>query len=190
MKYIPLVFFLIWIPLSAHGQGAQSDTINSGKIFTIDGNLAFGPHSAATWEPSIGFRWVMDEHIRVGIGDFSFGYADIASGTRMAFMVGPVLEYSIQAARQISYSFIAGATMQLRWGAGIGTLFGSMPYGGAQLEFHSEPDEPGLSLQRISLVSMCKVEYVTSDKYLRMPRILPQSAITIAFGLGLHFYLY
>ena len=178
MKRCLFVFIAL---LSFSGTGRSQITSSAWtNVFVADVNLAFGPSTTATWDPSIGFRFQVSDHFRVGLGDVSFGAADLLSGTRYAIGGGPVGEYLAAINDNLSYSILAGIPLQNRWGASIAHAFGLAPYGAADLDYHFTPD--------FSLAGIIKVQYITSDAYLRMPRVLPSSLI-IAFGLGFHFYL-
>lgn len=184
MKRTLFIFFTFIFPFAGKCQILDSlPPSEPSVILTVDVNLAFGPSAYSTWEPSVGVRLLKDEHISIGIGDIGIGYAKLVSGTRYAFMAGPVIDYSLPLTDRLSYFFIAGVTLQIRWGAGIGTLYGSIPYIGGGLEYLPEFGSI------VTVTPFLKIEYVASDKYLRMPRILPATAITIAFGMGLHIYL-
>jgi len=173
-----LLIALLCSPLSGKSQIAASPWTH---VFVADVNLAFGPSTTATWDPSIGFRFQVSDHFRVGVGDVSFGSADLVSGTRYAIMGGPVGEYLAPINENLSYSVLLGIPFQDRWGASILHAFGAAPYGAADLDYHFS--------QVFSLAGIVKVQYITSDAYLRMPRVLPSSALIVAFGLGFHFYI-
>src|SRR5258706_11341497 len=106
-----LLIALLVFPISGKSQIATPPWAN---VFVADVNLAFGPSTTATWVPSIGFRFQVSDHFRVGIGDVSFGSADLLSGTRYAIMLGPVAEYLAPINENLSYSILAGIPLQER----------------------------------------------------------------------------
>src|SRR3954471_5264120 len=93
-RFLIFLFAVLFIPSKGISQlaGSMSPGIHT-SVLSIDANLAFGPSSSATWDPSLGFRLQVNDKVRVGIGYVSFGSADVASGTRYAIMGGPVVEY-------------------------------------------------------------------------------------------------
>lgn len=194
MKPAHLVFLFLLFPLAGKCQDDDSllkpEDFNEVEpvhyVLTLDGNLALiQPNSHATIGISLGFQFLLDEHLAIGIGDAGFGVATLASGTRYGLGAGPIAQYTSPFANDWSYYFFGGFTVQVRWGANIGRLYGIMPYGGAGLEYYALPIW-GNGFMTIG--PFCKVEYVTSTKFLRMPRILPPSTVTIAGGIGFHFY--
>ena len=150
------------------------------NVFVAEANLAFGPSSTATWDPSIGFRLQIADHFRVGIGDLSYGSADLVSGTRNAIMLGPVIEYLIPSSDNLSYSILAGLPVQDRWGANINHAFGVAPYGCGSVDFHFASN--------FALAGTLRVQYIASEAYLRTPRVLPSAAFVAALGIGFHFF--
>src|SRR4051812_25783216 len=170
-----LLIAVYFFPIAARCQIASSGWKN---ILAVDVNLAFGPSTTATWDPSIGFRFQVQDHFRIGIGDVSYGSAELVSGTRHAIMFGPVAEYLAPLGDNLSYSIIAGIPFQDRWGASIAHAFGMAPYGSFDLDYHFSPV--------FSLAGIVRVQYITTDAYLRSPRVLPSSALLVAFGLGFH----
>jgi len=173
-----LLITVLFFPISGKSQIASSPWTN---VFVADVNLAFGPSTTATWDPSIGFRFQINDHFRVGIGDVSFGSADLLSGTRYAIMGGPVVEYLAPINDNLSVSILAGIPLQDRWGASIAHAFGAAPYVSGDLDYHFSPV--------FSLAGIIRIQDITTDAYLRSPRVLPSSALIVAFGLGFHFYL-
>jgi len=180
-RYLFLLTILVLFPIKGIGQMAGNTSRTWANILSVDVNLAFGPNATATWDPSIGFRLQVHDHFRVGIGDVSYGSADLLSGTRHAIMGGPVVEYLAPVSSELSYSITAGVPLQNRWGASIPHTFGAAPYGSAALDYHFS--------QIFSLAGMLRVQYLATEAYLRSPRVLPSSSVIIAFGLGFHFYL-
>ena len=181
MKRCLFVFlFVFFIPLAGISQVSENISSAWTNVLAADVNLAFGPSSTATWDPSIGFRLQINDHFRVGIGDVSFGSADLLSGSRFAIMGGPVVEYLAPISDNLSYSILAGIPLQTRWGAGISSTFGAAPYGSAALDYHFSP--------LFALAGTCRLQYIATEAYLRSPRVLPSSALLAAFGLGFHFY--
>jgi hypothetical protein len=153
---------------------------------TIDPNIAFiGQANTVTFEISLGFQFILDEHLSIGIGDISYGAATLATGKREAFMAGPIAQYTALIGGRWSYYVFAGFAVQMRWGADIDNVIGVMPYGGAGVEFYVAPT--GMN-SYLTIGPFCKAEYVTTTKYLRSPRILPPSTVTVAGGVGFHFY--
>ena len=150
------------------------------SLFVVDVTLAFGPSSAATWDPSLGIRWQINDNFRIGLGDVSFGSADLASGSRYAIMGGPVIEYFHRFRSNCTGSILVGAPLQTRWGAGIDGGLGVAPYGLLALDYHFS--------ENFALAAIGKIQYVATEAYLRMPRVLPSSSLIIGFGLGTHFY--
>jgi hypothetical protein len=181
MKRCVLVFIVVFsIPLAGIGQVPGNISSAWTNVLAVGVNLAFGPRSTATWDPSIGFRLQVNDHFRVGIGDVSIGSANLLSGTRYAIMGGPVVEYLSPLSDNLSYSIIAGVPLQTRWGAVISSAFGAAPYGSAALDYHFSPF--------FSLAGILRVQYIATEAYLRSPRVLPSSSLLAAFGLGFHFY--
>jgi hypothetical protein len=168
-------------PIIGIGQIANTSSSTWRNVFVAEVNLAFGPSTTATWDPSIGFRFQVNDHFRVGIGDVSYGSADLISGTRHAIMGGPVVEYLASINTNLSYSIVAGVPLQDRWGASIAHGFGAAPYGSGALDYYFS--------DAFSLAGIIRIQFVTTDTYLRSPRVLPSSAVIAAFGLGFHFYL-
>ena len=180
-RYLFLFLLVLFFPVRGDCQIPENNAGAWKNILPVDINLAFGPNSTATWDPSIGFRFQVSEHFRVGIGDVSFGAADLISGTRYAIMGGPVVEFVAPITNDISYSILAGVPLQTRWGAAIAHTFGAAPYGAASLDYHFSPV--------FALAGDFRLQYVATEAYLRSPRVLPSNAFLIAFGLGFHFYL-
>ncbi len=179
-RHFFLLIALSIFPIAGITQVSGNTTSTWTNVLSADVNLAFGPSSTATWDPSLGFRLQVSDHFRVGIGDVSFGSADLISGTRYAIMGGPVVEYLASISDDLSYSILAGVPLQNRWGAGISHGFGTAPYGSAALDYYFSP--------LFSLAGNLRIQYIATEAYLRSPRILPSSALIAAFGLGLHFY--
>lgn len=177
MKKRILFFVLFLIPVCGMSQAPSPRS----DVASLDVNLAFGPSTTATWDLSLGYRFQVSDQLRVGIGDLSYGNATLASGTRNAIMLGPVVEYLLPATGNISYSILAGIPIQNRWGANIDHAFGVAPYGEGMVDYHFNP--------QFSLAGIIKAQFIVSDAYLRMPRVLPSSAVILALGVGFHFYL-
>ena len=175
-RLLYLVIALLLFPLPG-----KSQVVPWTDVFSVDINLAFGPSTSATWDPALGFRWQFNDEFRIGIADVSFGSADLASGSRYAIMGGPVIEYIASHSKNLSVSLFAGLPFQVRWGAEISSGFGAAPYSSAALDYYFSP--------KFALSGVGKVQYIASNTYLRTPRVLPASAVLIAFGLGFHFYL-
>jgi hypothetical protein len=171
---------VLFFPLAGISQVSGNISSAWTNVLVADINLAFGPSSTATWDPSIGFRFRIHDHFRIGIGDVSFGSADLVSGTRYAIMAGPVVEYLAPISDNLSYSILAGVPLQNRWGAKITHAFGAAPYGSAALDYYFSPV--------FALAGIARVQYIATEAYLRSPRVLPSSALIAAFGLGFHFY--
>ena len=167
-------------PTAGISQIAGTSSSAWTNVFVADVNLAFGPSSTATWDPSIGVRFQVSDHFRIGIGDLSYGSADLVSGTRNAIMGGPVVEYLASVNENISYSILAGIPLQDRWGASIVHGFGAAPYGSAALDYHFSPV--------FALAGTLRMQFIATDTYLRSPRVLPSSAVIAALGVGFHFY--
>jgi hypothetical protein len=180
-RYLFLLLAVFLFPCEGISQVPNTTSSAWANILAVDVNLAFGPSSTATWDPSIGFRFQINDHFRVGIGDVSFGAADLLSGTRYAIMGGPVVEYLSHISNELSYSILAGIPLQNRWGAYITHTFGAAPYGAASLDYHFSP--------AFSLAGDFRLQYIATEAYLRSPRVLPSSSLLIALGLGFHFYL-
>jgi hypothetical protein len=174
------LFVLLCLPLFATAGTCQVAGSAWTNVFSVDVNLAFGPKATATWDPSIGFLMQINDRFRVGIGDVSYGTADLLSGTRRAIMGGPVVELLLPASEYVSYSIHAGVPLQNRWGAGIAHSFGAAPYGSGAIDYHFSPV--------FSLAGIVRVQYLATEAYLRSPRVLPSSALIIALGVGFHFY--
>ncbi len=179
-RHLFLLIALFSFPLAGITQVSGNTSDEWSNILAADVNLAFGPSSTATWDPSVGFRMQVSDHFRVGIGDVSFGSADLLSGTRYAIMGGPVVEYLASISDDLSYSILAGLPFQNRWGAGIPHSFGTAPYGSASVDYYFS--------SVFSLAGILRIQYIATEAYLRTPRILPSSALIAAFGLGFHFY--
>jgi hypothetical protein len=179
-RYLFVLIVALGVPSTGMGQVAGDMPSPWRNVLSVDVNLAFGPSSTATWDPSIGFRFGLNDHFRVGIGDVSFGGADVATGTRYAIMGGPVVEYTSLFASNFSYSILAGIPLQNRWGAQIPHGFGAAPYGAAAVDYLFTPG--------FAFAGLVRVQYIATDTYLRSPRVLPSSAIVIGFGIGFHFY--
>ena len=179
-RYLFLLIVALFIPTQGFGQVAGNISSAWTNVLAVDVNLAFGPSSTATWDPSIGFRLQLNDHFRAGIGDVSFGSADLTSGTRYGIMGGPVVEYTAQFRKDLSYSVIAGIPLQARFAAHISSTFGAAPYVGGALDYHFSPE--------FALAGVARFQYVATEAYLRSPKMLPSSALLIAFGLGFHFY--
>jgi len=176
-----LVIAVLVFPLVGTCQVAGTTSSAWTNVIVAELNLAFGPSTTATWDPSLGFRIQVNDHFRVGIGDVSYGSADLLSGTRHAIMAGPVVEYLAPAGDNLSYSILAGIPLQDRWGAAIDHAFGVAPYAAGALDYHFSPI--------FALAGTLRVQYIATDAYLRSPRVLPSAAVVAAIGLGLHFYL-
>jgi hypothetical protein len=178
MKRCLFFFFALFLFPSA-GR-SQLSTVPWTNIIDLGVNLAFGPSTTATWDPSIGFRFQGSDHFRIGIGDLSYGSADLASGTRHAITFGPVAEYLLQRSPTIAYSVIVGIPIQDRWGASIDHTFGVAPYAAGDVDYFFS--------DQFSVAGILKLQYVATDAYLRMPRMLPSSAFIAALGIGFHYH--
>ena len=179
-KLFVFVFVVLILPSLGIGQTAMKP-LPWTNVFAFDINLAFGPSSTPTWDPSVSFRWQFNDEFRIGIADVSFGEADLSSGSRYALMGGPVLEYIVMHKPNFSVSLFAGLPFQTRWGAGISSGFGAAPYASAAFDYYFSPD--------FALSGIGRIQYVATNSYLRTPRVLPASSLLVAFGLGFHFYL-
>ena len=179
-RYLFVFFIAFYCPVKGISQVASNTSGAWTNVLVLDVNLAFGPSTTATWDPSLGFRLQVNDHFRVGIGDVSFGSADLLSGTRYAIMGGPVVEYLSAFSDNLSYSIVAGVPLQNRWGASIAHSFGAAPYGSAALDYHFSPV--------FALAGIAKFQFIATEAYLRSPRVLPSSALIAAFGIGFHFY--
>jgi hypothetical protein len=175
-----LLIAVLCSPIAGISQVAGTVSNGWTNVFTADLNVAFGPSTTATWDPSVGCRIQITDHLRVGVGDLSYGTADLLSGTRHAIMLGPVVEYLIPVSENQSYSILAGIPIQDRWGASITHAFGVAPYGMGSFEYH-------FSLT-IALAGTLKVQYIATEAYLRTPRVLPSSAFVAALGIGFHYF--
>jgi hypothetical protein len=177
-RYQFVIFLVLFFPLQGTCQISNSAAWTN--VLVVDVNLAFGPSTTATWDPSLGFRLQVNDHFRVGIGDVSYGSADLLSGTRHAIMAGPVVEYLASISENLSYSIVAGVPLQNRWGASIAHSFGAAPYASAAMDYHFSPV--------FALSGNARFQFITTEAYLRSPRVLPSSALIAALGIGFHFY--
>jgi hypothetical protein len=178
------LFFVIVLlyPVAARSQGDASiiqPQAKSINLVSLGANLAFGPSSTITWDPSLAYRRALNDHWWIGIGDLSYGSTDLPSGTRHAIMGGPMAEYTLTPANGLSYSILAGITIQDRWGAEISASLGIAPYGAFQAGYEITPS--------FTAVGSARLQFIASDAYLRTPRMLPSASIIVALGLGVNY---
>src|SRR5690349_5942684 len=106
-RYFFLLILFASLPTICIGQVLINNIPEDHKnAFSLDANLAFGPSTTATWDPSLGLRLQVSDYLRIGIGDVSIGSADLASGSRYAIMGGPVVEFIIPRANNLSGSVL------------------------------------------------------------------------------------
>ena len=159
-RYLFLLIASLSFPLAGICQTSGEPLTPLTNVLGVDVNLAFGPSSTATWDPSLSYRIQVTDHFRVGIGDVSFGSADLISGTRYAIMGGPVVEYFAPISTTLSYSIFAGVPLQNRWGAGIAHGFGTAPYASTALDYYFSPV--------LAVAGAIRIQYVATETYQRI----------------------
>ncbi len=73
----------------------------------------------------------------------------------------------------------AAVPIQIRFGGDIDSKFGFAPYVEPELAFHLS-DEFNLGINM-------RAQYIVSDGFLRIPRVLPQNAVVLAGGISCNF---
>jgi hypothetical protein len=146
----------------------------------LGGNLAWGPNTTFLFEGGVGIVTRVAEHINVGVTDLNYASADQLAGNRHSITFAPVVEYYTRVSESVALQGRIAVPLQIRWGADLDSKLGVQPYLQAGIDvFPSDV---------FSIGGYARSGFVVADGFIRTPRVLPASAVSLSGGLTFKFH--
>lgn len=146
----------------------------------LGGNVGWGPNTTFLVEGGVGLVTEIAPDLRAGVTDVMYTSADQLQGNRHGMTFAPTVEFYKHLSDAVAFQGRLAIPLQIRWGADLDSKLGVQPYVQAGFDWFASED--------FSVGGYARSGFVATQGFIRSPRVLPQSAVSIVGGAVLKYH--